>query len=59
MTYTYKQSIGGEWLDASNGRTWDVLNPATEEFIRTVPFGSAEDCRMAIEAAAAAFPHWS
>jgi acyl-CoA reductase-like NAD-dependent aldehyde dehydrogenase len=59
MTYKYKQLIGGEWLDASNGRTWDVLNPATEEVVRSVPFGNAEDCRMAIGAAAAAFPNWS
>jgi acyl-CoA reductase-like NAD-dependent aldehyde dehydrogenase len=36
-----------------------VLNPATEEVVRSVPFGNAEDCRMAIGAAAAAFPNWS
>ena len=59
MTYAYKQLIGGEWRDASNGKTWDVLNPATEECIRTVPFGDGEDCRLAIEAAATAFPAWS
>src|SRR5690348_17449678 len=59
MSYTYQQLIGGQWREASNGGTWDVLNPATEEIIRTVPFGNAADCRMAIEAAAAAFPRWS
>jgi acyl-CoA reductase-like NAD-dependent aldehyde dehydrogenase len=59
MTYTYQQLIGGQWRAASNGGTWDVLNPATEEVIRTVPFGNGEDCRMAIEAADAAFPRWS
>lgn len=59
MSYTYKQSIGGSWQDASNGGTWDVVNPATEEIIRTVPFGNAEDCRQAIDAAAGAFARWS
>jgi succinate-semialdehyde dehydrogenase len=59
MNYHYQQLIGGVWRDASNGGTWDVLNPATEEVVRGVPFGNAEDCRLAIEAAASAFPAWS
>lgn len=59
MSYRYQQWIGGEWCDASNGGTWDVLNPATEEVVRTVPFGDGEDCRQAIDAAARAFPAWS
>ena len=45
--------------DASNGGQWDVLNPATEEVVRTVPFGNGEDCRLAIESAAQALPAWS
>lgn len=56
---TYKQLIGGEWLDATNGGTWDVLNPANESVVETVPFGTAADCDLAIEAAAKAFPGWS
>src|ERR1700677_5319309 len=59
MSYYYQQLIGGAWQNRSNGRTWDVLNPATEEVVRTVPFGNAEDCRLAIDAAAKAFPAWS
>jgi len=31
MELSYKQLIGGEWSDASNGRTRTVLDPATEE----------------------------
>ncbi|MCL4876677.1 MAG: NAD-dependent succinate-semialdehyde dehydrogenase [Anaerolineae bacterium] len=57
--YTYLQYIDGNWAQASNGSTWDVVNPATEEVIRTVPFGSAEDCNAAIEAAARAFKDWA
>ena len=37
---TYKQLIGGEWCDASSGRTKSVLNPATEEPVREVPYGA-------------------
>lgn len=59
MTYQYRQWIDGQWCDARNGGTWDVLNPATEEVVRTVPFGDAEDCSLAIAAAARAFPSWS
>ena len=36
---SYKQLIGGEWCDASNGGTKSVLNPATEERVREVPYG--------------------
>jgi acyl-CoA reductase-like NAD-dependent aldehyde dehydrogenase len=59
MNYHYQQLIGGAWHGASNDGTWDVLNPATEEVVRTVPFGNGEDCSLAIEAAAKAFPAWS
>jgi succinate-semialdehyde dehydrogenase len=59
MSYRYQQLIDGQWVDASNGGTWEVLNPATEEVVRTVPFGTGDDCRSALEAAARAFPGWS
>lgn len=59
MNYHYRQLIGGAWHDASNGGTWDVLNPATEGVVRTVPFGNARDCALAIDAASAALPVWS
>ena len=56
---TYKQYINGEWTDASNGKTWDVINPATEEVLVTVPFGNEADCRAAIDAATEGFEIWS
>jgi succinate-semialdehyde dehydrogenase/glutarate-semialdehyde dehydrogenase len=59
MTFRYQQYIDGEWTDATSGATRDVVNPATEEVVRTVPFGTRDDCRRAIEAAARAFPDWS
>lgn len=57
--YMFKQYIDGEWCEASNGGTWNVLNPATEEVVCTVPYGNGVDCSRAIAAAAKAFPEWS
>jgi len=54
-----KGFIGGKWLDAANGGTLQVLNPATREPIGTVPDMGAGETRRAIEAAASAFPAWA
>jgi succinate-semialdehyde dehydrogenase len=59
MEFIFKQLINGEWVDANNGGTWDLLNPATEEVIGVMPFGDASDARNALDFAAAAFPKWS
>lgn len=59
MTFHFQQLIDGAWTGAANRGTWDVLNPATEETVRTVPYGDRQDCHAAIEAAARAFPSWS
>src|SRR5712671_7296659 len=59
MAYSYRQLIGGNWCDASNDATWDVLNPASEEVIRTVPFGTGDDCHEAIDGAHRAFRGWA
>lgn len=53
-----KNYINGSWLDALNGGTWSVINPATEKSITTVPFGGVADVQVAIDAAVAAFPAW-
>jgi succinate-semialdehyde dehydrogenase / glutarate-semialdehyde dehydrogenase len=51
--------INGEWINAANHATHEVLNPATGEKIGTVPNMGAAETRRAIEAAAAAFPAWA
>ncbi len=56
---TFKQLIGGDWVAASNGATWDLVNPATEEVIEHIPFGDATDALAAIDAAGEAFGEWS
>src|SRR5215212_7495087 len=51
--------IGGEWVEASGGKTFEDNDPFTGEVVASVPAGTREDARRAIEAAAAAFPAWS
>ena len=50
--------VGGEWVAAASGRTLDVIDPATQGAIGTVPDADAADTRAAIDAAAAAFRPW-
>src|SRR3954468_10651293 len=54
----YKNFVGGEWVDAVEGATMDVLNPATGEKIAEVPRGSEADVERAVEAAKKALPDW-
>ena len=51
--------IGGQWTDPAEPKTWDVVNPATEEVCGRVALGSAADVDRAVAAARAAFPAWS
>jgi acyl-CoA reductase-like NAD-dependent aldehyde dehydrogenase len=51
--------IGGEWTEASGGETFEDLDPFTGDVVASVPAGTREDARRAIEAAAKAFPAWS
>ncbi|HZC14569.1 MAG TPA: betaine-aldehyde dehydrogenase [Thermoleophilaceae bacterium] len=51
--------IGGREVDASSGRTFTTLNPATGEALAEVQLASADDVDRAVRAAAAAFPAWS
>jgi succinate-semialdehyde dehydrogenase len=59
MDVSYKQLIGGEWRDAVSGGTAAVIDPATEDVIRDVPYGAAADAHAAIDAAHHAFPAWA
>ncbi len=56
---SHLQLIGGQWVDARDGGTWDLVDPATEEIIETLPYGGADDAGAAIDAASAAFPEWA
>ena len=49
-----KMLIGGEWREAAGGQTIEVVNPATEEVIATVPAAQPADVDAAVAAARAA-----
>ena len=43
--------INGQWRDASDGKTFDVLDPATGKVLKTISDASFEDGQLAITAA--------
>jgi succinate-semialdehyde dehydrogenase/glutarate-semialdehyde dehydrogenase len=51
--------IGGEWVGSQSGDLFEIINPATGEFVDTAPRGTVEEARQAIDAAAEAFKVWS
>jgi len=43
--------IGGEWRDASEGKTFEQVSPATGKVIGVVSDGTRDDARAAVDAA--------
>jgi len=56
--FKQKAYVGGQWLDAQDGATSAVVNPANGETIGSVPALTSADARAAIDSAAAAFIKW-
>jgi aldehyde dehydrogenase (NAD+) len=54
----FKNLIGGEWVDAGSGETFESVVPATGETIGTFPRSGAEDVDRAVAAAKEAFEEW-
>ena len=52
---TFRLYIDGTWTDATGGKTYDVVNPATEEVIARAPNAARADLEKAIVAARRAF----
>jgi len=50
-----KLLIGGQWVEAASGKTFETHNPATGELLARVAEGAAEDVRRAVAAARKAF----
>ena len=50
--------IDGSWVNADDGATFDVVNPANNELIVTVADVGAGETKRAVDAAAAAMPEW-
>ena len=50
-----KLFINGRWVDSVSGKTFDTLNPATEDVITSVAEGDSADIDLAVSAAREAF----
>jgi betaine-aldehyde dehydrogenase len=53
-----KMLLEGRWADAHGGDSFQVYNPATGVAIDSVPKGTREDVRQAVDAASEAFKVW-
>jgi len=57
-TKTFKNFIGGEWVDAASGKTFETTSPADGDTLGIFPRSTAEDVDSAVAAAKAAFEDW-
>ncbi len=55
-TKTTQHFIGGEWMDAEGGGTFEDINPLDDSLYAIAAKGTGNDIRRAIGAARAAFP---
>src|SRR2546430_13825313 len=55
---TFKNFIGGEWVDAVSGETFESTSPANGETIGVFPRSGAEDVDRAVAVAKEAFAEW-
>src|SRR4051794_9820330 len=51
--------IGGEWVEASGGGTFERHDPLTGDTVTRAAAAGRDDARKAVDAAAAAFPAWA
>ena len=59
QTKDYPMYVAGEWSPGGSGARIEATSPATGEAIGTVPEGTREDVRRAVDAANAAWPAWA
>src|SRR5256885_12291001 len=56
---TYRNFIGGKWVESSSSRTAQNINPANiDDVLGTIRQATREEARAAVEAAADAFRGW-
>src|SRR6267378_7213085 len=56
---TYRNFIGGQWVESSSSRTVENINPAnTDDVLGTIRQATREEARQAVEAASEAFRGW-
>lgn len=54
----FQMLVDGEWVGSEGGMSTPVVNPTNESVIATIPKGTREDAKTALEAAARAQPKW-
>lgn len=54
----FKNFVNGDWVDAKDGRTSAVINPATGEQYADATLSGPADVDLAMQAAATAFEDW-
>ena len=57
-TKRFQNYIGGEWVDAAGGDTFESTSPANGDTIGVFPKSGAADVDRAVEAAKSAFEEW-
>ena len=57
-TRTYQNHIGGKWIDADAGATFESKNPATGEVLGIFPDSGVADVDRAVQAARTAYEKW-
>ena len=55
MSSRTRCSSAGRWVDAKSGETYEVVDPATEQVIASVPKAGVADAEEAVRAAREAF----
>jgi acyl-CoA reductase-like NAD-dependent aldehyde dehydrogenase len=55
----YKYYAGGEWRTAASNKLFDVRQPYDQALYARVPAGGRAEAKIAVDAAAKAFPAWS
>lgn len=55
---TFRNFVNGSYIDAAEGRSTDIINPATGSTYATAPLSGEEDIDAAMSAADSAFERW-
>jgi alpha-ketoglutaric semialdehyde dehydrogenase len=55
---TFKNFIGGEWVDAASGETFESISPADGEVLGAFPKSGPEDVDRAVAVAKEAYESW-
>jgi aldehyde dehydrogenase (NAD+) len=58
MVETFKNYVNGEWVESCSGKTFESINPATEEVLGNFQASNAKDVETAVKASWKALDEW-